>query len=222
MKDNGRAQELPSWLWLWFPPLIVIAQMLAKARSEEFYVHWMRSELGLVEVGTVLWLMTALVIAVLLLVKKPSPRPPGFVPWMVIMALGCLYFGGEEASWGQHYFGWSTPEAWAEINEQQETNFHNLGGILDQAPRLVLSIGVLVGGVILPLWLRGKGRKSALLRHPMAWVLPTLVVLPSAVIATVVTIPKSVYAAFDLPLPYLLDLRPGETTAYAFGFFLML
>jgi hypothetical protein len=222
MKARERTEELPSWLWLWFPPLIVVAQILAKARSEELYVRWMRSELGLVEVGTVLFLAIALATAILLLVRKPSSPPPGFVAWMSMMALGCLYFGGEEASWGQHYFGWSTPDAWAAINEQQETNFHNLGGILDQAPRLILSIGVLVGGVILPLWLRGKGRDSALSRHPMHWVLPTIVVMPSAIIAAVVTIPKGVFEALERPLPYLLDFRPGETKEYAFGLFLML
>jgi hypothetical protein len=84
MKHRESAEELPSWLWLWFPPLIIVAQMLAKARSEEFYVHWMRSELGLVEVGTVLWLTTALAIAILLLLKQPSPRPPGFLPFVYV------------------------------------------------------------------------------------------------------------------------------------------
>ncbi|HTF89842.1 MAG TPA: hypothetical protein VK843_15620 [Planctomycetota bacterium] len=222
MKDNERAEELPSWLWLWFPPLIIVAQMLARARSEEFYVRWMRSEFGIVEQGTVLFLVIALASAILLLVRKPLARPPGYAVWMFLMALGCLYFGGEEASWGQHYFGWKTPEVWAAVNEQQETNLHNLGGIGDQAPRLVLTLGVLFGGVLLPLWFRGRGRDSALLRHPLAWTIPTIVVLPSALIATLVTLPKGIFRTFHQPVPYLVDFQAGETKEYAFGLFLML
>lgn len=33
---------------------------------------------------------------------------------------------GEEVSWGQTYFRWRTPEAWATVNVQNETNVHNL------------------------------------------------------------------------------------------------
>lgn len=44
--------------------------------------------------------------------------------------LGCallLFLAfGEEASWGQHWLGFATPEQLREINAQQETNLHNL------------------------------------------------------------------------------------------------
>ncbi len=43
----------------------------------------------------------------------------------LIGALGSLYIAGEEMSWGQHFFHWNTPEYWAEVNRQQETNLHN-------------------------------------------------------------------------------------------------
>ncbi|MFW6310325.1 MAG: hypothetical protein ACOC1D_04415, partial [Prolixibacteraceae bacterium] len=32
---------------------------------------------------------------------------------------------GEELSWGQHFFGWESPEVFQESNFQQETNVHN-------------------------------------------------------------------------------------------------
>lgn len=35
---------------------------------------------------------------------------------------------GEELSWGQHYFGFATPEAMEEVNVQNEFNLHNIGG----------------------------------------------------------------------------------------------
>lgn len=46
----------------------------------------------------------------------------------IFLAIGLMFFVafGEEISWGQRIFGWSTPEALAEVNYQQETNLHNL------------------------------------------------------------------------------------------------
>lgn len=47
---------------------------------------------------------------------------------LVYLLLGLLFFVafGEEISWGQRIFNWSTPEALAKINYQKETNIHNL------------------------------------------------------------------------------------------------
>lgn len=69
----------------------------------------------------------------------------------IFIGLGLLFFVafGEEISWGQRIFGWSTPEALAEVNYQQETNIHNLDfftfkeetGDAWYAPLLVLNAG---------------------------------------------------------------------------------
>lgn len=50
------------------------------------------------------------------------------LPW-TMLALGAIMFvgAGEEISWGQRIFGWSTPESLEAVNAQQETNLHNLG-----------------------------------------------------------------------------------------------
>ena len=71
--------------------------------------------------------------------------------WLGIFGLGCIYFLGEEISWGQHLIGWSTPESWMEVNDQGETNLHNTSGWLDQIPRTVLTVGIVVGGLWCPL-----------------------------------------------------------------------
>ena len=70
--------------------------------------------------------------------------------WTGIAGLCCFYVLGEEISWGQHIFGWVTPEEWARLNDQNETNAHNTSTWLDQKPRALLEIGVLVGGLIIP------------------------------------------------------------------------
>jgi len=70
--------------------------------------------------------------------------------WLVIFGLGSVYFLGEEISWGQHLFGWATPEGWMAINDQGETNLHNTSGWLDQIPRAILTVGIVVGGFLFP------------------------------------------------------------------------
>lgn len=70
--------------------------------------------------------------------------------WVGIAALAAIYVTGEEISWGQHVFQWATPENWSAINDQNETNLHNTSTWLDQKPRILLEVGVVVGGIIIP------------------------------------------------------------------------
>jgi hypothetical protein len=44
----------------------------------------------------------------------------------LLLALSAFFVAGEEISWGQRIFGWSTPEALGSINHQDETNVHNI------------------------------------------------------------------------------------------------
>jgi hypothetical protein len=69
----------------------------------------------------------------------------------LIAALSCLYIAGEEMSWGQHFFHWNTPEYWTEVNRQEETNLHNTYAVFEKTPRAMLQIGIVIGGIILPL-----------------------------------------------------------------------
>lgn len=68
----------------------------------------------------------------------------------------CLYIGLEEISYGQRIFGWNTPLQWGLINDQDETNLHNASPWLDQKPRMLLELGVVVGGLIIPALRRWK------------------------------------------------------------------
>lgn len=50
----------------------------------------------------------------------------GIPGWLLVsgLCLAVFLIAMEEASWGQHWFGWGTPEVFA-ANRQNETNFHN-------------------------------------------------------------------------------------------------
>ncbi len=51
-------------------------------------------------------------------------RSPAAYLWAAGLVL--FVFGMEEISWGQTWLGWETPPALAEINDQEETNLHNI------------------------------------------------------------------------------------------------
>lgn len=55
--------------------------------------------------------------------------------WQAALFIGVaavmLFAGGEEISWGQRVFGWETPQELIGINDQEETNLHNIGVLLD-------------------------------------------------------------------------------------------
>ena len=76
--------------------------------------------------------------------------------WTITAAICSIYVFGEELSWGQTAFHWHTPENWAAINDQDETNLHNTSDWFDQKPRALLMIGILVGGLVVPALRRWK------------------------------------------------------------------
>ncbi len=45
--------------------------------------------------------------------------------WFLFLFIFCFIAFGEEISWGQHIWGFESPELLQKINKQQETNIHN-------------------------------------------------------------------------------------------------
>jgi len=112
-----------------------------------------KRESGIIENTTVLFLVVAIGFCVASLSRTNRLALPGFLKaWLFILILGAAYFALEEISYGQHMFGWGTAETWKELNDQDETNLHNVHPLFDQVPRALLSLGILVGGVLLPLY----------------------------------------------------------------------
>jgi len=222
--SSSRAR-VPALLWLWTGPFIVVAQLVSKVIGEHAYRTWMRGELGLVENMTVAFLVGALVCALLCLPLRRRVRSRLFTPFLIVMALGLFFFAGEEASWGQHWFGFAPPEEIALRNDQGEFNLHNdpfFEKFLDQLPRTVLTLAALVGGVLGPLWRRRRGLvgrdfASASLH---GWIWPPGECFPAALMALLITLPKKVADLLHEHEGYYLDISPGETKEYLLGLFL--
>jgi hypothetical protein len=151
---------------------------------------------GLLEQGTVLCLVPAVVLGVLVFRRRHALPAKWLGRWVILLTLGALYYAGEECSWGQNYFGWVTPESWARINDQNETNLHNTSGLLDNAPRGLLSIaaGVCTAS---PIVLSRRRKRWDQQTNPRAWFFPTSAVVPAAALALAVSVSQQLYGKYD-------------------------
>lgn len=215
--------DLPKWLWLWLPLGIAALQYLVSGIGYAYYAKYLRGEIGFNEITSFLMLVCAAALGISIMIRLRGLHPPLFI-WVLLGTLGCIFFAGEEASWGQHYFGWATPEEWAAANDQGETNIHNATGYgkyFDQVPRTLLSIGAVVGGVILPIWYHL--RKS----HPdpkglWYWLCPTYVCMPIVIVAMLIGIPDSMLQDMHGGKGHRFDISSGEVKELCLAFFLML
>jgi hypothetical protein len=118
----------------------------------------LKGEAGIVENMTVLFLVVAIGFCISGISIANRLRLASLLKvWLFIMILGSSYFALEEISYGQHMFGWGTAESWKELNDQDETNLHNVHAMFDQVPRAVLTLGILIGGILLPLFRHFRG-----------------------------------------------------------------
>ncbi len=118
----------------------------------------LKGEAGIVENMTVLFLVVAIGFCVSGISTANRLGLSSMLrAWLFIMIMGSAYFALEEISYGQHMFGWGTAETWKELNDQDETNLHNVHAMFDQVPRAMLTLGILIGGIILPLYRHFRG-----------------------------------------------------------------
>ncbi len=141
-----------SWWWLGFPVLVAIFVLASNALTPDFYRRFVLPEgYGILEFSHFIIPLFGLSIAGRLLFL-PFVRVRPFVFTVALIgSLSCLYIAGEEMSWGQHFFHWRTPDYWAAINQQNETNLHNAYLISEGLPRSILEIFIAIGGLGVPL-----------------------------------------------------------------------
>jgi hypothetical protein len=168
------------------------------------------SEFGPVELGTAACFGTAGLLAVGLAARSRGIVPAGFRALYLLFALGALFAGLEEISYGQHLVGWESPHWFAERNAQHETNLHNLfGDKPGRALRNVALVAVALGGIVLPGGAAWAGGQYTPGRWPY-YLLPRSELVP-LVVATLLmrlfrTLPREARSGWDLGLYEVLEL----------------
>lgn len=223
--NNQGDTRIPAWFWLGIPIVLYFGHYIVRAvASSDFYDRYVLTEFGFTEEATIAVAALALLVGLAVLHRIVAFNDRRLLIFFALFCLGCLYFGGEEASWGQHWFGWSTPSDWASINHQDETNLHNLNGFADFmfniGPRDLLSFAALIGGAIIPLVRRARGRQYETGSFAY-WVMPGLACVPAGLIASLSTIPQKISKAVVGGVPWPLDITAGEVKELMIAVFLL-
>ncbi len=194
------------------PVLVVLFSFIWFAIVGDYKM--LKGEFGIVENMTVLFLVAAIGFCVSAIIKVNKLRMAGFLrAWLFVLILGATYFALEEISYGQHMFGWGTAEAWKELNDQGETNLHNVHALFDQLPRALLTLGILIGGVILPLYrhLRQIRLEES---NRFYWQWPTL---DCVTIGLLVILIRPILSVFETDI-----INTGELKENLFALFILL
>jgi hypothetical protein len=140
--------------WVILPAAAVAFYFGAWWLLPSFFLRSVASESGLVELGTAVLFLAASFVAARLAAGGALPAP---YRWLYgLFAVAALFVALEEISYGQHLFGWSSPEYFREHNLQGEVNLHNmLGSKPSKRMHMIADLGTAVGFVVLPglLWL---------------------------------------------------------------------
>ena len=170
-----------AWWWLSIPVLFAIWLVLTWRIAPTWYSKWVIPEgYGILEFFQFIILLVALAIALRLLFKPFVRKRPFVFAVSIFAVLGCIYTAGEEMSWGQHLFHWNTPEYWAMVNRQQETNLHNAYPAFERWPRTMVELGAVIGGILVPIAAAFFPRMRS---NRLSLFLPAAALLPIAVIA---------------------------------------
>ena len=175
---------------------LLLCVAVALADPQFYRTRIRRHEVGLLEQGTVICLLPAVVMGAIVFCRRRELPAKWLGAWVMLLTLGALYYAGEECSWGQNYFGWLTPEGWSRINDQHETNLHNTSGLFDNVPRGLLSVAAGVC-LVAPLLLFRRRRQWDPRTNPRAWFFPTAAVVPTAALALAVSVPQQLYGKYD-------------------------
>lgn len=148
---RAESEKVSIWLSAVLPFAVLVMMFTLAALFPQWTRHTIvREGFGIMEMAQFLMIVMTALIAFGLSFHHIFKGDKLLRAFIVLFALGAVYWAGEEVSWGQHFFGWLTPEGWSALNDQQETNLHNIGTWGDQKPRLILMLSIGFGGLIVP------------------------------------------------------------------------
>lgn len=185
--NKNSLRDLPIWWWAGIPAVMLLLTLYAYFNSAELMTLLIRRDEhpdggGIAETGTVLVLLPAILAGIAILRQYRDRLPLWMLGWLAGWVLACIYFAGEEASWGQHYFRWGAPEVLRGLNDQNETNLHNIGTWFDQKPRTLVELWIVFAGLIVPVIHRLRPRALYADREWARWFWPTAIGMPTVLV----------------------------------------
>lgn len=171
--DGEKAWQLPAFavMAIMIIPILVAVSGVVFALGGKQAYKWYIQEDGFAENVQVLTLFCTFLMAMVVTYREWFRG----TPWVALMyaglCCGFVFLIGEELTWGQRIFNWTTTATFAAINKQNETNLHNIESVeqvFKWVQLLVGAYGFLLPLVIfnwkLPPWL--KKELPAFIPHP--------------------------------------------------------
>lgn len=187
--------DAPLWLRVVLPVVVYPVVVVSAVWFPGVYDALQRKEGG-IEWVAVLVLLIGLGYGLAMLLRHRSALPRRWLTgWFALSCAGVFVLAGEEISWGQHLGFWEgedLPELMQRINDQQESNLHNLTNALDQGPTNVVVVMTLFAFFGLPLIQRYK-RETMGVGNPGYWFWPSPGLLPAAIGVLVIPFPGRIY-----------------------------
>ena len=223
-----QSKEVPTFIWFFLPIIIFFSIFAFKHFNYDFFYNFFKNETGFIENGTFVILFFSIITSIFILktIKKKGFNKIIYF-WILFFLFGLVYFAGEEISWGQQWFNWETFSFFKELNDQSETNFHNINSWFDQKPRFLLLCFVFVGGIFIPIFFRNKRISNQSIKY---WIYPTICCLPASLICLFFYLLDNLYKSIcrgtpgiDIRcdyIPGLLLLRTSEIIEFYIAFFL--
>lgn len=147
-----RSGSILDWAGLATVSTLVIYGIALSWIVPEAFERVHAAEDGWIEWLTVGALLAGAGLCLVRMVRLRRSRSPQFLAVTLLLGLAFLFGVGEEISWGQRAFAFSSPEFFRAHNTQQELNVHNLelGNI--RLNRVIFSNGI---GIVAVIYLLG-------------------------------------------------------------------
>lgn len=194
-----------SLFYVWIPIVSYILIVLVAASNPSLYRAVATGEDGVVELLHIALGLIGFLIALRLLLWFWKQNNRLGIAFAVFSAFVCLYIALEEASYGQHMFGWEAGGLFLEVNKQQETNLHNISSWFNEKPRVVLELAIILGGLLLPAF---PGIFMRFVPSGLRDYAPTALFLPTSILVVVSRLPERL-GPKSLE-PYLGSIRHSE------------
>jgi len=225
-----KKNDINPLIWFFIPILTTLIIFVVKFLNINFFITYFKGESGIIENVTffVLFFSIVAIFSVLKKLKKNSNlRNLFFI--IIFFLIGLIYFAGEEISWGQQWFNWETNNFFKKINDQSETNFHNINSWFDQKPRLLLTYFVIIAGIFCPF----LNKKNILNQNKLtSFIYPTIYSFPTSLICLFYYLLDNSYKflCYGTPgidikckyIPSLLHIRTSEIIELYISFFLLI
>jgi hypothetical protein len=193
-------------------PLLMLAGYLAAVRIiPPARENVLFAENGIFELGTVAFFCAAGCLAIGLCVRTRREVPARYRALWLAYALAAWFVALEELSYGQHLFGWATPQWLAAHSSKNEINLHNLNGDgLSNVMRSVADVGFPVCFLVVPLvaMMRSAAYKPGRWSHYL---------LPRTELVTIILVAQSLTLLENLSkwlVGASLLVRPGEVQEF--------